>query len=956
MRIRLLLAALPLLLPQIAFAQTADTQATPPAAADALKAPSPATPGWAFETSDIAVDPEFHFGQLANGMRYIIRHNAYPAGTGVVRMNVEAGALDESDTEQGLAHFLEHMAFNGSKRVPEGQMVALLERNGLAFGADTNASTSFERTTYKLDLPRNDAALLDTALMLMRETASNLTIAPAAVVRERGVILAEMRDRNTFEYRNAIESFRWLYPEARFVHRFAIGTPDTINAATAQSLRALYQREYVPSQVTLVIVGDFDVAAVEAAIAHHFEDWHGPAAAPQPDAGPITPGDAGRTGIYLDPSLPERLTIARSGTYRDEPDSIAMRQTKLLRTIGYAIINRRLQRLSRLAEPPFRGAGFGTGEVFKAGRTTRLVIDTVDGGWQTGLATAVAEYRRALADGFTDAEVAEQLASLRNDLEVAARAADTRSNKTLATAALNLVTDEQIPATPASALERYNGFEPTVTPAAVLAALKDAAVALDEPLIRFEGRNAPEGGEAQLRAAWNEAVAAPLATSQEAAATPFAYTDFGTPGRVVSDAVEPGLGIREVRFANGVMLNLHRSDLEKDKVRVAVSIDGGDKLDTIANPTATALASYMPQGGLGKHSRDDLDTILAGHTLSFTLQSNGKSFDSTASTTPDDLALQLELIAALIADPGYRPEGEVQYRQALDRLFAQLNATPASALQAELGRILSDGDPRFSLQPVETYRQLTFAKLASAISDRLQHGAIEIALVGDFDPDAAIALVARTFGALPQREAAWRSYDDQPPRPFTTDRSPRVLHHTGPADQALLRLTWPTRDDSDPTETLALELLERVMRVELTDQLREALGKTYSPGASSSLSRNWKGYGTFSITASVNVSDVDATRTAIRKVVQTLRTAPISADTLQRARQPMLEGLDNALKTNTGWMSLVDHAQTEADRIDRYLKAKERLQALTASDVEAMAQRYLDPDAAVDVTVLPKGL
>ncbi len=953
MRLAFLFASLPLVLVSLPAAPLSARDLPEAQASTGTTAPT-----WAFTTSDIPVDPAFRFGTLANGMRYIIRHNASPAGTGVVRLDVETGSLDENDPEQGLAHFIEHMAFNGSKHVPEGKMVPLLEREGLAFGADTNASTSFERTTYKLDLPRSDASLLDTALMLMRETASNLTITPGAVARERGVILSEMRDRNTYAFRNTLESTRFFYPEARFANRFAIGTAQTVTTATARRLHALYARTYVPQRTTLVVVGDFDPDAVEAAIRRHFADWKATPTQPQPDAGPVAFGDAGRTDIYLDPSLSERVTIARSGPWLDEPDTVAARQENLLRLIGYQIINRRLQRLARRAQPPFRGAGFGTGDVFKAGRTTRLVIDTTDGAWRKGLESAVAEYRRALAQGFTTAEVAEQVADLRQTLTDAARSADTRTSKALAADALALVTDEKIPSTPQSALERFTAFAPRITPEAVLAAMTREALPLDDPahnpLIRFEGRTAPEGGKAALRSAFEEALSAPLANAATDATGPFAYTDFGPPGTVVSDHREADLGIREIRFANGVMLNLHRSDLETDTVHVEVAIDGGSRLDTKADPTATELVPFLPQGGLGKHSRDDLDTIMAGHTLSLELKNGGDAFLSRAKTTPGDLGLQLDLLTALVTDPGYRPEGIVQYRQALDAYFAQMRATPGSALQVDLGRILSDGDPRFSQQPLAAYSKLTYDDLARAIGDRLKHGAIEIALVGDFDEARAIAEVARTFGALPPREAQFGSHEDLPPRLFTSDRSPRVLHHTGAKDQALLRLTWPTRDDSDPTDTLRLELLERVMQVKLTDSLREALGKTYSPGASSALSRYWKGYGTFAIAASVDVTDVAASRAAIRKVVETLRARPISDDTLQRARAPMIESLDNALKTNAGWMSLVDHAQSEPDRIERYMRAKSRLVALSARDVETMAQRYLDPDAAVDVTVLPQ--
>ncbi|KMS59706.1 peptidase M16 [Novosphingobium barchaimii LL02] len=911
---------------------------------------------WAFEHSDVPVDPDFRFGRLANGMRYVVRHNSTPAGTGIVRMDVNAGSLDESQQEQGFAHFVEHMAFNGSTRVPEGQMIPLLEREGLAFGADTNASTGFDRTLYKLDLPRSDPALLDTALMLMRETASNLTISQAAISRERGVVLAEMRDRNSWALRNAIATTQFFYPGARYAERFPIGTTETLNAANAETLRAFYEREYVPAHVTLVVVGDFDVAAVEAGIVRHFGDWAAKPADPQPDAGPIKPKDRDRAAVYLDPALAERITVQRNGKYQDEPDSLAQRREGLLRSIGYDIVNRRLQRLSRGAEPPFRGAGFGTGDVFEAARSTRLIIDTVDGKWRAGLDAAGREYRRALTYGFEPGEVAEQVIQVRAALTNGAASAGTRSNAVLTQLALKLIDDELVPATPKSGLARFEAYAAQITPDAVLAAMKREALALDKPLIRFQGRQAPEGGAAALRETWRGAMHAKIARETKAAAAQFAYTDFGAPGTVVSDTRTPGLAIREVRFANGVMLNLKKTDLETDRVRVTLGIDGGDMLGTRANPLASEMVPYLDEGGLALHSRDDLDSILAGRTVGFGLSRGEASFDSRVATTPRDLELQLQLLTALMTAPGYRPEGEVQYRQQINNYFAQFRATPGSALQADLGGILSNNDPRFSLQKVEDYRQLTYARLQKDIGDRLAHGAIEVGVVGDIDEDRTIALVAATLGALPARESAFRAYGDQPPRLFTSDRSARVIRHTGPADQALLRITWPTRDDADPVEALALEMLERVMRVELTDQLREALGKAYSPSASSSLSHEWKGYGVFAVNASVDVSEVTATRAAIRQVVGELRAAPVSEDILRRARQPLVEGLLNALKNNGGWMALVDHAQTQPDQIVRFEKAKERVLALTPEDVQAMAKRYLAPDAGLEVLVLPEGV
>lgn len=913
-------------------------------------------PVWAFEHSDIPAEPEYRFGQLPNGMRYVIRNNPTPKGTALVRLDIGAGSLDEQPAERGFAHFVEHMVFNGSANVPEGEMIRLLERNGLAFGADTNASTGFEATTYKLDLPRNDPTLLDTALMLMRETVSELSFTPEAVARERGVVLAEMRDRNSWQLRNAMAQARFLYPQALYPQRFPIGVEQTVAMASAEALKAFWRREYVPAKTTLVVIGDFDPDHVEDVIAMRFAGWESAEAPPQPDAGPVDRKARDRVDIYIDPALSERVVVSRHGAWIQQPDSVATRRENILRQIGYGIVNRRLQRISRQENPPFRDAGFGTGDVFRSGRTTNLVIDTVDGKWRAGLIATALEYRRALANGFTAAEVAEQVANLRAASVNAAAGSATRSNGALVNAVFQFLRDDRVPSAPDGSLQRLDAFIPLITPDSVLDSLKREAVPLERPLIRFQGRMMPIGGEAALREAWDDAMDKPLGKADAVEVAGFGYENFGEPGSVAGDTREPLLGIREVRFANGVRLNIKRTELEKDGVFVQMTLDGGDMLATRDNPLATQMVSMLPSGGLGKHSQDELQSILAGRIVGTGITSGTDSFVSLAQTTPADLELQLRLFAAMLGDPGYRKIGETRYRLNINNYFNRRRATPGAALASEIGGILSDDNPRFSLGKVEDYRKLTFDKLKHDLADRFAHGAIELGVVGDVDEDEVIAQVSRTLGALPPREPEFRPYIEQRIRLFTAKRDQRIVRHTGPKDQALIQLVWPTRGDDDPVETLMLRLLERIVRLEMTDILRERLGKAYSPSVSSAPSRYWLGYGTFGIAASVDVRDVTATQAAIMHAIAGLRAAPIAADMLQRAREPMIEAWDNALKSNASWLSLVDRAQTEPERIERYLKEKERLQALTALDVQAMARRYLDPAGAVEILVLPEGV
>ncbi|GGD45510.1 M16 family metallopeptidase [Croceicoccus pelagius] len=907
--------------------------------------------------SDLQPDPALRIGRLPNGMTYVIRHNETPAGTAEVRLRFDTGSLDESAAEQGYAHYVEHMAFNGSTNVPEGEMVALLERKGLAFGADTNASTGFDATIYKLSLPTNTPDLLDTALMLMRETAGELLFDDEAVQREKGIILSERRDRSTYQLLDLVDRFAFEAPDATYPDRLPIGTLETLNAANGKALRAYWERNYRPELAVLTVVGDYPVDAVEAQIKAKFSDWQAKSpSVPQRAYGTVDLTRAPAEDIYIHPALPERVTATRQGQPQVSADTSASRRKDVLRWIGYAIVNRRLKRLTRQDDPPFKSAGIGTSDMFRMGRISRLVVDTPEGQWKRGLEAAVAEYRRALAGGFSEAEVAEQLAKLMTAQEDAAAGEATRTNAALTGEILNLFEEGEIPTLPSASLERLRAMQAEITPDAVLAALKAEMVPLDDAMLRYSGRTEPEGGTAALRAAWNEAMDAPLADTAPPQVTEFAYTDFGPAGTVVSDERDPVYDIRRVTFANNVHLNIKQTDLAEDQVIVRVSLDGGDLLNTRENPLATELVSSLPAGGLGEHSADELETILAGRNVGARLGASGEVFTSTRTTTPRDLGLQLQLIAAYLTDPGYRSEAISAYRRQLPDRFARMDATPNAALATRQMEILSDKDPRYTIQPIEAYEALDFADLREAVADRLAKGAIEIGIVGSIDEDEAIAMVARTIGALPAREPAFLPRTDARQRTFTATRGPVFVRHGGQQDQAVIRYFFPTTDDSDAALTARLELLQSVVDIALTEELRERLGQAYSPGVASSMSQTYPGFGIFLLNVGVDLSQVAPSVEAIEETMRKLRDEPIPADLVQRARQPMLDKYDNALKSNAGWLGLVDRAQSRGDRLARFAAYRGRLESITPAELQQAARKWLPAGGAVEMIAIPEGV
>ncbi len=924
----------------------------------AQPASDPVAAAWELDQSDLTPDPAIRLGVLPNGMRYALRANDTPRDTISVRLMIDTGSLDEAEDEQGVAHFLEHMAFNGSKAVPEGDMIPLLERLGLAFGADTNAYTSFDRTVYKLDLPRKDAALLDTALMLMRETASELLIAPDAVDRERGVVMAEHRERNTYQSANQMDQMAFFAAGTRYPDRFPIGSMAVLETVSADSIRGFYEKHYRPEKATLVIVGAIDVTTVEAAIRARFGDWiASETPAPARAVGAVQPDRGMMVDLYVHPSLSESADIVTPGPWRDILDTVAERKRAIARQLGISMINRRLQRLARSADAPFASASFGPWVLDDASRGTYLSVTSADKALDRALPAAAMEVRSALELGFSDAELAEQLANFDVSLRNAVAGAPTRGNAALADSLLDMAQSGQIITTPQESLARFEVARPDYSPVMIQAILREDLPALTEPLIRMTGRDAANlPATATIEGLWRDIATRPVVATATSAASAFAYTDFGQPGTVAADGVIKDLGIRTIRFSNNVRLNLKRTDLAASTVHVSVRIDGGAMLASKDDPQALAMLNFFTAGGLEKHSIDDLQSLLAGTSVGGSFEDGADHFAAEATVAPKDLMLQMQVLAAYITAPGYRIEGEQRYAKAIPNFYAQLYATPSLALTAEIGGILSDNDPRFSFPDRRVLEQQSFARLRDVMTDRLAKGAIEIAIVGDFDEDAAIKAVAQTLGALPLREAEFRPYAEERQRVFTRNLSPRVIQHNGPTDQAMLLQYWPTSDDSDLKRDLGMRLLTEILRLQLLEELREVLGATYSPLAASDMSPHYPGYGVLRVASNAKPNEIDAVAKAVNRITKDLRDAPVSADLLERARRPLAERFANAPKGNGYWLSLASRAQSKPERLDRARQAEMLLAAVTPADIQALARQYLTDAARLDVQVLPKAV
>ncbi|MGB3796952.1 MAG: insulinase family protein [Alteraurantiacibacter sp.] len=920
----------------------------------AFSAPAAAQQEWGTEATDVVQDASVTYGVLENGMRYAIRQNDTPDGAASFRMHYDFGSLGEADDERGLAHFIEHMAFNGSTNVPEGEMIPLLERLGLAFGPDTNAYTSFDETVYMLDVPNANEEGLETALFLMRETASELTFDPEAVDREREILVSERRLRDTAALRNFRDMFDFRIPGTRYTTRFPIGLDSVLREAPAERLKALYNRYYRPENATFVAVGDFDVAEMEAAIRERFADWQGSGesgAIPAPGNVDFNRDTAFDT--FVDPTISEGVAIYQLRPYTDPADTVAERTRSQLHSLAEAMFDRRITRIANRENSPILGGGFGVSDDEGVADYSVVSISTRDGAWNEGLTIAEQELRRALDYGFTQAELDYALTNTESALRRSAAQAGARTNSQLASALVNAAAENDFVTDPQWRYELFQQTRQQLTVDAVNAVFNEAW-SEGKPLVRVVAKEMT-GAEEAVAAIYNESAQVAVAEPEDVVSAEFAYADWGEPGTVVSDTMIEDLGIRTITFANNVRLNIKQTDYEPGRVRFNVNMDGGSfALDGMNSTAASIYLQIASQvGGLGQHSFDEITELLAGQQVSAGIAAGTDTFNSGGVTTPEDLAMQMKVSAAYLTDLGLRPEADARFAAVIDAVWGQLQSQPSQVFGLRTGEQLANS-PYTAFPTREELGSVDREAVRDAVLSSAADGAIEIGIVGDVDSAAVIEAVAQSFGALPQRNAEFADYADKRELEFIDLSGNEITDytHTGQADQALVGSIWRTRDDSDIHEEMGLRLLSELVKLKGLETLREELAATYSPSVSNSASPDFTDYGTLSLSAVVDPAQADEVRDIIVRLASELRDEAVSDDFLLRARQPVLEGYRLARENNGFWLGVAANAQSDTDQLDWVRNQMGVLESFTPAQLQALAQKYLTPERRADTRIL----
>lgn len=903
--------------------------------------------------SDLPVDPAITFGVLGNGLRYAILPNTEPPGRVSLRLLVEAGRLEERDDEIGAAHLLEHLMFNGSKHFPPGELVKLFQRLGMGFGADTNAYTAFEETVYMFELPDTRDETLEQSFLALRDYADGAFLLEEEVERERGVVLSERRDRNTAARRSAEDAIRFMMPYTTVADRVTASDEDTL-ALTVRDLRGFYESWYAAEKMAVIVVGDIEPDQAKALIEKHFQDVRAHEVPTPPVPRGIVTAREEAYDVFVDAELSSTEIDLNTVRARGKPaDNAATRAAKLASEAASSILNLRLAELAESENPPFLTAmayHYHYLGLLESAGITATVSDP--GSWEKALATIQYEVRRALAYGFSEAELAVFVANQTNALKRAVAQAESRESRALAQALVDAVSGDEVMMNPEQMLAFYAPLLDALTPEMAQAALIEA---WSDPsrLLRIQTPEPIENLYVDMRRAFRANEAIEVQPLEAVEAREFNYTDFGQPGGIVQRNVLEGLDAEQIVFDNNVVLSLKKTDFEKGRIRVGVRLGQGMVSTT---PEQDGLGSYAQiaflAGGLEAHSAIELEKIFAGRSVGVSFNVGEDALILSGVTTPEDLQLQLQYLAAYLTSPGYRPEAQRRAEQSIPQLYRQLTQTLDGVFAREVPRYLAGGDTRFGYAREEALLSHDLEALKAWLDPQLSASKIEIAVVGDINPEAVVEAVARTFGALAERPMEKTITAD---RQLTMPEAGSIGTFTFATDnpKARLLVTWPTADRSDIFLTRRLSVMAGLVSERLRERVREEIGEAYSPYAYNSSNAVYPGFGYTAAVIDIAPERIEPLGELLLEIGADLVENEISEDEFERVLRPRISALEEQARDNPYWLYTVllgSHEQPE--HLDWARTLFTDYPSITREEVAALAGIYLKPESAFRIAVI----
>lgn len=904
-------------------------------------------------------DPSVRYGKLENGLTYYIKHNAKPEQRAEFFLVANVGAIEETPAQDGLAHFFEHMALNGSKHLPGKMMLDYFQTIGVEFGRNINASTGVEQTMYLLsNIPVTRQSIIDTALLTLLDWSSFVTNDHSEVEKERGVIIEEWRTRRTAQWRMQEKMFQYLFKGSKYATTTIIGDVENLRTFHPEEIEKFYRTWYRPDLLSVVVVGDIDVDAIEKQVKEMFKDMYVPEN-PQPKiAHQIPSNEEPIVGIITDP---EALATSLMVVYKTQaiPEMVkgltVYKLDGLMKSMISSMLNERLSDISSKPDAPFNGASISFGNLVKTSGAIMESVSTKDGKGLEGLTSVLTEVERAKRFGFTESEYDRAKTNYLKRLERAMENAASRTNQELVNGYISHFLQGEPYMTPE---ENYNiskqilDFLPVVALNQGFAQMfpaNDIVVVYQAP----EKAGLVHPTEQQIIDVINSIKDLDLQPIVEEANDEPLLDESLLKGSPVKKTKESIHQATEWTLKNGTKVVVKPTEFKKDEVLIQMSLQGGQSLvatEDLPSIEGNVFAMYQSNSGVSKFSQTELRKKLTGRTANVSPYIASYEHGISASGSPKDIETMLQLAYLYVTDPRFvESEYNVPIGQ-LKNILPNYVKTPDVVFHNESLKYMYNNHPRALTLSVENLEKADFNTLQRVYKELFSNCKdMQVTIVGNVDPQTIKPLIEKYIGSMPvgKKATTWRDNNEDMLKGFNEKEI--KVDMTTPKSTVMLvsHADVPYSIENIVTANALSYILDLVY----TRDIREEEGGTYGVRSSVGISRIPKGEATVTIQFDTNKEQAQGLSDKAIKCLKIIAENGPEEEHFRMAKENAFKNIPEQRIHNNYWSSILSNYYKTG--VDRDSEGPKSVEKMTAKDVQNLAKKILDQGNFIEFIMYP---
>lgn len=906
---------------------------------------------WPSELSRLVPDPSLLRGKLPNGFRYVIKQNKEPADRVAMYLDVQAGSLHENDDQRGLAHFLEHMLFNGSTNFPPGSLVNYFQSLGMSFGGDTNAHTTHTETVYNIMLPSGSDKDLESGFLVMADYARGALLLDKEIDRERGVIMAEKRARDSAEYRTSVAGSDFAFRGTKYPSRMPIGTDETLGKADHSLLKSYYDAWYRPDNMILVVVGDINPKIAAVLVEKYFAKISPAGPKPAcPDFGKLAHKGI-ETFYHYEPELGKtNISLQTLWDLPPENDSLLLKKNELLRLIGSLIMGNRLQRLQEEATVPFSRVNYYAGDIVNRIGYGSLMAQVDAEHWREAVTSLNRILRQAIVYGFQKNEVDQAIKEILAQLDARVLTAGSEDSRNIARRIIDHLNTNRVYQSAEQEKDLYGPLTKEVTLSEVNAAFQ-MRWGHNSRLVSVTG-NVFLGDDAagEIASVYHNSTKEPITALINDHKKNFPYLEQSLTTNSPQTIHLKDIDAEKLIFPNGLVVNLKKTPFEENTIRVRADFGSGKMAEHL--PGISMLLEDVVNGsGTGRLPQSAVDELLAGSSINLSFKVNESNSSWTGTTLAHDFELFGQVLYHVLLDPGMRENVFERIKENYEQMYLRANQEIEGAMPLVVKPFLAQYNKQFGLPPWKDVAQLNFDLLQQWAHPLLKPEDLEISVVGDFDRINVVSVLTKYFSGIKLMPT---QVSMPPPVHFPVGKKLETTVNTS-VKKSLVVVAWPTDDFWQIHRTRQLHLLASIFSDRLRNIIREKLAASYSTNVSSFGSRVYLGYGYIISQILVEPGSEDEIINEIFKISDQLQREGVSADELLRARGPLVTSLKEAVRTNQYWLnSVLSLSARHPQQLEWPKTIISDFNSISATEINKLIQSYLSKERAAVVKVTPE--